>query len=152
MDKMKSRIWATEQEVCKIKQGMEATASWRDYTLNGKVTQIALFLDKDFQAFPVDIEFDNYDDVQACGITAKIKILTYNNPDVIKVARKNVRTDENRSFVFILQDGKAVKKYIEISEENGAEVEVRSGVKAGDRIITEGLNMVKDGDKIKVIH
>lgn len=152
MNKMKSRIWATEQEVYSITQGMKATATWRGHTLNGTVTQIALSLDRDSQAFPVDIVFENPNDIQSCGITVKIRILTYDNADALKVERKNIRTDENGSFVYIAQNGKAVKKYITIGEENGTEVEAQDGIKAGDQIITEGLNMVKDDDKIKVIH
>ncbi|MBN2016879.1 MAG: efflux RND transporter periplasmic adaptor subunit [Candidatus Cloacimonetes bacterium] len=150
-EKMKARVWVTEQEVCDIKKGMKAEASWLRNTLSGSVTQIGLALDSNLQAFPVDIVFDNPDNIHACGVTARIKILVYNNAEALKVARKNIREDENGYYVYILKDGQAVKRAITLGQQNGTEVEVLTGLKSGDKIITEGLNMIKDGVKVKVI-
>jgi len=150
-EKMKARVWVTEQEVCDIKKGMKAEASCLRNTLSGSVTQIGLALDSNLQAFPVDIEFHNPDNIRACGVTAKIRILVYENPEALKVARKNIRKDENGHYIYILKDGNAVKQPITLGQENGTEVEVLTGLQSGDQIINEGLNMIKDGVKVKVI-
>ncbi len=148
---MKTRVWVSEQEVCQIKKGIDVEASWLGNTLQGKVTQIGLTLEKNFQAFPVDIEFNNQGNIQACGVTAKVKILVYNNPKAIKVARKNIREDEQGSFVFVLKNGEASKQSVTIGQENGTDVEIRSGLNPDDQIISEGLNLIKNGTKVKVI-
>ncbi|MBC8385538.1 MAG: efflux transporter periplasmic adaptor subunit, partial [Candidatus Cloacimonetes bacterium] len=65
--------------------------------------------------------------------------------------RKNVKADENGDFVFVVNSETAKKKYVTTGHENG-NFEIISGLETGDRIITEGLNLVSDGVKVKVVN
>ena len=58
---------------------------------------------------------------------------------------------EDKKFVYVLNDDSTVTS-TEItiaSIDNGKEYMVTSGLKAGDRIVTEGVNTLKDGMTIK---
>ena len=61
-----------------------------------------------------------------------------------------VRTADGRSVVFVLKDGRVERRAISVGAASGDQVEVLSGVSAGDRIVVDGPPTLKDGDKVKV--
>ncbi|NQV18787.1 MAG: efflux RND transporter periplasmic adaptor subunit [Armatimonadetes bacterium] len=149
-DKMKAKIWITENEISAFKNGLDATATWIDVTIKGKVSQVGLAMDTNYNAFGVDLVFDNSGNLIKSGILGEIKIQTYNNPNAIVVERKNVKSDENGDYVYVVESDTAKKRYIETGKENG-NFEIISGLKTGDRVIVEGLNLVSEGVKVKIM-
>jgi HlyD family secretion protein len=61
-----------------------------------------------------------------------------------------VRTSEGRSIVFVLRDGRVERRAIAVGAAIGDQVEVLSGVSAGERVVVDGPQTLKDGDKVKV--
>lgn len=53
-------------------------------------------------------------------------------------------------FVYLVEDGKAVKHYVEPGERRGDHVAVESGLKSGDTIVTTGQLKLHDGSPIKL--
>jgi HlyD family secretion protein len=66
------------------------------------------------------------------------------------VPKTAVRTSEGRSVVFVVKDDRVERRAISVGLENGDSVEVISGVSAGERVVVEAPQSLKDGDKIKV--
>lgn len=147
---MKARIWATEDEVCQIQTGQKATVTWNNMTLNGKVTEVAIAMDRGHNAFGVDLVFDNSENMCKSGVIGEIAIQTYSKDNAFVISRSNVKKDENGYFIYKVVSDKAVKVYIETGMENGG-FEVLSGVAENDQIIVKGLNLVYDGAKVKVM-
>ncbi|MCF7793428.1 MAG: efflux RND transporter periplasmic adaptor subunit [Candidatus Cloacimonetes bacterium] len=148
--KMKARIWATEDEVCQMKTGQKATATWNGITLIGKVTEVAISMDMAHNAFGVDLVFDNSQNMCKSGVIGEIAIQTYVNDKAFVIERSSVKDDMNGMYVFIAQDGKAVKSYIQTGQENGS-FEIIDGIAKGDQVIVKGLNLVTDGAKVKIV-
>jgi len=148
--KMKTRIWATEDEVCQIKTGQKATATWNGTTLNGKVTEVAIAMDLAHNAFGVDLVFDNSKNMCKSGVIGQISIQTYENDNAFVLERSSVKDDLNGMYVFKAQDGKAVKAYVKTGQENGS-FEIVDGISEGDQIIVKGLSLVTDGSKVKIV-
>jgi RND family efflux transporter MFP subunit len=149
-NKMKARIWATEDEVCQIKAGQHATATWNDISLNGKVTEVAIAMDRSHNAFGVDLEFNNIKNMCKSGVIGEIAIQTYENDNAFIVARANVMEDTNGQYVYKMVDHKAVKQYVKTGNENGS-FEIIEGLKSGDQVIVKSLNLVSDGAKVKIV-
>ncbi len=149
-DKMKAKIWINENEINEITKGMDATATWNDVTIKGKVKQIGLALDFNHNAFGVDLVFENSGNLIKSGILGEIKIQTYKNPNAIIVERKNVKLDENGEYVFVVESDTAKKRYVETGKENG-NFEIIAGLKTGERVIIEGLNLVSEDVKVKIV-
>ncbi len=62
-----------------------------------------------------------------------------------------VRTIDGRTVVFVLRgDERVERRAISVGLENGGEVEVISGVSAGERVVLSAPQTLKDGDKVKV--
>ena len=62
-----------------------------------------------------------------------------------------IRTLDGRSVVFVVNDDRLERRAITVGLENGDQIEVLSGVSAGERVVIEGPQSLKDGDKVKVL-
>jgi RND family efflux transporter MFP subunit len=61
-----------------------------------------------------------------------------------------VRTADGRSIVFVVRDDRVERRAISTGPPVGDQVEVLSGVSAGERVVVDGPQTLKDGDKVKV--
>lgn len=85
--------------------------------------------------------------------SAIIKILDYSAPNAVVIPVNTVQSDETSKYVYLLTklaNGKAVakKQAVIIGEVYGNNVEIKSGLKPGDQLITEGYQNVYDGQLI----
>ena len=61
-----------------------------------------------------------------------------------------VRSADGRQIVFVLNVDRVERRAIRVGLETGDQVEVLSGVRAGERVVVDGPPTLKDGDKVKV--
>jgi membrane fusion protein, multidrug efflux system len=151
LDRMKAKIWASEKEIVDIKRGMTAIVTCGGKEHIGKVTEVSLANDPFKQAFAVEVEFNNPKREMLCGVTSDIKILTYEKKDALVIPRNLVMTDENGKYIFVEKDGSAIKRYILNGLDSGLYYEISEGLQKGERIITQGLALLEDGKKVKII-
>jgi membrane fusion protein (multidrug efflux system) len=85
--------------------------------------------------------------------SATVRILDYTAPNAIVVPVNAVQSDETSKYVYLLtklSNGKSVsKKQIVIpGEVYGNNVEIKTGLKVGDQLITEGYQNIYDGQLV----
>jgi membrane fusion protein, multidrug efflux system len=56
--------------------------------------------------------------------------------------------DQQGSYVFVVDDGKAAVRRIKVGEESGTGVVIESGLSAGDLVIVEGLQSLRPGTPV----
>jgi RND family efflux transporter MFP subunit len=62
-----------------------------------------------------------------------------------------VRTIDGRTVVFVLNgDQRVERRAISVGLENGGQLEVMSGVSAGERVVVSPPETLRDGDKVKI--
>jgi RND family efflux transporter MFP subunit len=66
------------------------------------------------------------------------------------VPKAAVRTIDGHSVVFVVTADRLERRAISLGLENGDQVEVLAGVTAGERVVVDGPQTLKDGDKVKV--
>jgi RND family efflux transporter MFP subunit len=66
------------------------------------------------------------------------------------VPKAAIRKVDGRTVVFVVKEDRVERRAISAGNENGDQVEVLSGVSAGERVVLEPPAAMKDGDKIKV--
>lgn len=150
-NKMRSKIWVSEKEISQFKKGMKAITEYNGQQFVGRVVEISLAMDPAKQAFFVEVEFDNPKGIIKSGVTNEIKILTYEKPNAIIIQRNLVNKDENGYYVFVVENDKAVKRYITNGNESGLFYEVSSGLQVGDKLVVKGASQLEDGSRVKVI-
>lgn len=147
----KATIMVPDTEIQKIKKGAKATAKWLDTTITGRVSSISMAMDMESKAFRVELTFPGTNPKISYGVTADIAIEILNKANVIVVERQHMLSENGNTFVWLNIGEKAVKTQIETGLDNSLAFEVISGLKTGDMLITEGLNMLTDNAKLRII-
>jgi hypothetical protein len=68
----------------------------------------------------------------------------------ILVPKGAVKTADGKSIVFVLKDDRVERRAVRVGLEHGDQVELVSGVSAGERVVVDAPQTLKDGDKVKV--
>ena len=68
----------------------------------------------------------------------------------VLVPKTAVRAESGRSIVFVVKEDRIERRAVSVGQEEGDQVELLSGVAAGERVVTDGPPTLKDGDKVKV--
>ncbi len=99
----------------------------------------------------IEITVDNPDDRIKAGYEADIDITLTESPGTLAVNFEALREEEGgRKYVFAIENGKAVKKYVKTGIETDFDVQIIEGLKAGDLYIKTPPAALKDGDLVKV--
>jgi RND family efflux transporter MFP subunit len=85
--------------------------------------------------------------------SAIMRILDYAAANAVVIPVNTVQSDETTKYVYILttlSNGKSVAKKVSvvIGEVYGNDVEIKAGLKSGDKLITEGYQNIYDGQLI----
>ncbi len=84
----------------------------------------------------------NPDHVFTPGLYARVELEGSGDFSTILIDDKAIMTDQDRKYVYVVDDNKAVRKDIEIGGViNGARV-VRAGLSAGDKVVVNGLQKI----------
>ncbi|PKL84152.1 MAG: hypothetical protein CVV24_01345 [Ignavibacteriae bacterium HGW-Ignavibacteriae-3] len=148
---MRTKVWASLEEINQIRKGMTAYIKQNGSKFAGRVIDVALGVDPYTQSFYVELEFNNPKGELKPGSTVEVYISTYQNSQTLSIPRHIVMKDENGSFIFLENNGEAVRRNIVISGESGIDYEIKSGLNIGDRLIVKGSSQLSDGSKVKVI-
>jgi RND family efflux transporter MFP subunit len=83
---------------------------------------------------------------------AFVRIMDYDANSTITVPVNTLQTDEQGKYVLVAvnENGKMIarKKHVEIGEMYNNELEIKSGLSAGDQLITDGFQNLYDGQLI----
>lgn len=151
IDRMKAKVWLSENEITDIKKDQPAYALWKGDEVKGKVVQVDIAMDQEKQAFQAVMEFENPRNILKPGTTVEVKITTYINPGAIVVKRPNILKEEDSFFVYVLSSGKAERREVKMGRIQVLDVEILDGLSPGDELIVEGQMLLEHGAKVKVI-
>lgn len=148
---IKASIELMQEDLDKVAAGQEVTLKLSrgdGMTYKGTVKTIASSANSQTRVFDCLVEFDNAGGALNSGIFGLIEIPDPEKRQVIAIPLAALTGSEGNYSVFIMKDKTAHRVSAEIGEINGETVEITSGLKAGDRIITTNLNTLQDGDKV----
>lgn len=130
-----------------------STETLPDRTFTGKVMFINPAIDAATRSAKVIVEVANSDGQLKGGAFAKGRIVTGRRTGVLQVRQEalvNWNLDTRRAEVFVVSGDKAEKRAVTTGTGNGVSVEVLSGVKPGDQVVTRGGFALKGGDRVVV--
>lgn len=128
-------------------------------TYQGKVRQIGNYINPNNRTFSIEIALPNPDNLLRPNQVAILKIEDYTNPKAIILPENIIQeTADGSKIIYVIDQTKsdkntvAIQKTIEIGYASGANVEVKSGLKTGETVITDGAKALKDGAVVEVIN
>ena len=83
------------------------------------------------------------------GYRVEARISVWEGEDVLKVPASAVFRSDEAWATFVVEEGTAVVRTVELGETNGLETEVLSGLEEGDAVIAYPSDSVRDGVSVK---
>jgi len=119
------------------------------YAQEGKIDMVDGQFDKQTGSIALRATFPNTQGLLRSGNTGKLR-LSINHPDAILVPQSSTIEVQDKMFVYTVDAGNKVSKTpITILGTTGINYLVKEGVKAGDKIVFDGIDKLKEGDVIK---
>lgn len=120
-------------------------------TFNSKVSFVGSAIDVNNRGFVVEAKLPNDANLKPNQV-AQVKIRDYSAGAALAVPVATLQNDEKGKFVMTAstQNGKlyARKKMVNIGLLNGDMLEIKTGLRAGDSVITQGFQSLYDGQLI----
>ena len=114
------------------------------YNKPGKILAIDRGVNNQTGTIKVRAEFANEKD----GMSCVVKVLNSSSGQRVLIPNKALIEQMGEFFVFVSQDTIAKQYKVQLGPRVGNDVIVLSGVNAGDKIITDGFQRLRDGGKI----
>lgn len=150
---LKLNIKITEREVYKIKTGQIVKvhiAVFPDKTFTGKISSIAQKADAAMK-FNVEITLNNNADVKLrSGLYAEAELPVKNEQKII-ISKKSIVGSMERPVVYVVENGRAIRRELIIGQSNEKQVEVLKGLSENESVIISGQLNIKDGDEVAVV-
>jgi RND family efflux transporter MFP subunit len=131
--------------------------AYPEWQIAGHVITTVPTADRQKATVRVRIAFDALDPRILPDMGVKVSFLNERRPTdsaaprtKLVVPSSAVRTADGRSIVFVLHDDRVERRAISAGAALGDQVEVLSGASAGERVVVDGPQTLKDGDKVKV--
>ena len=151
--KLKLTAEVPENYAGKVKVGTELTLTFPDIqkTINNKVNVLGNVIDPLNRSFYIESKLP-VDNNFRPNLLAQVKIKDYEKKNAISIPVNLLQNDEKGKFVYVavVEAGKmfARKKMVATGEFYGNNIEVLSGLAAGDIMISEGYQSIYDGQLI----
>ena len=136
-----------ERDLAAVKVGQDASFTVLAYPENifkGKVVRLGNKVEDQSRTVEARIEVNNADGRLKPGMFADVEIVTTVTKDVLVISDKALQSVEDGQIVFVaLGEGKFEKRVVKLGMEQHGRVQVLEGVKAGEKVVTDGSFILK---------
>lgn len=136
-----------ERDIAAVKVGQESAFAVLPYPqekFHGKVVLVGNQVETASRTLEVRITVDNADGRLKPGMFADVEIVTTVLENVLLIPDSALQTDGENQIVFVALDGNRFeKRVVKLGEEQQGRVQVVEGLKAGEKIVTEGSFILK---------
>ena len=130
-------------------------------TFHARISRISSAADSTTRNFDVEVAIPNHDHLLKVGMIGSLQLAQSETasekqaPSLLVPLSAIVQVNDGKYGVFVISQsaagGTASLHSVEIGAVTGTEVVVVSGLNAGERIITTGANLLKDGQRVEVV-
>ncbi|RJG24936.1 efflux RND transporter periplasmic adaptor subunit [Paenibacillus thiaminolyticus] len=121
-----------------------------EQTYKGSLSYLSEVVDTRTRAYDVELRAANGTGALKPGMKVRIRLETEAERLVPAVPASAVIRDESKTFVFVYQDGKAVRQEVELGPLQGTLYAVTGGLKDGDTVIVTGQHRLKENEPVLV--
>ncbi len=157
-DSVRVSFSAGSRQAVALRKGQKAV--WRSPSNSdsgvGIISRLDLAADPKSHLLRGEALFPNREGVLIPGLLLSFDVLTGSRSGVIKIPAIAVVERNNKKCIFVAEtssEGQAVARLrnVEVGLATSDEVEIRSGLKAGERVVIFGQSNLEDGDRVKIV-
>lgn len=142
-----------EKLITTIKAGQNAYVTnynIKNDTLMAVITQLSPAINEATRTFKGVLNILNPELKMRPGMFVKAEVVIERRDSVIVVNRELVQNKRRGKVVYIVDRNTAVEKMVNTGIETDSEVEIISGIEPGEKIITEGYQMLSNRSKVRI--
>lgn len=125
-------------------------------TISSSIRLVGNYINPENRTFKIEIPVSSKGGLIKPNLMAQVKIEDYVNPNAMQIPAQYIYEDAaHRTYVFVAQDIKdenavAKKVFVGQGEKSENAVEITTGLKTGDVVITDGSKNLVEGQKVKI--
>ncbi len=156
LDPMKVSYSLNQSEKGKVKIGQKVIVesdAWPSQKFSAKVSYISPTINSASGRFDLNATLRNPEDKLSPGGLVHIEHFLGKGHRALVVPQIAVNVDEDRSYVYTINNGKARQVNVSVGEltDNG-NIIIKSGLKNGDQVVVKGSQKLTEGTLVKIIH
>jgi HlyD family secretion protein len=160
MSSLEIEVDVAEQYIERVRPGQPIEAvldAYKDWRIPAHVITTVPSADRQKATMKVRIGFDKLDPRILPDMGVKVSFLTERAPVEtaaprarLLVPKAAVRSDAGRDVVFVVHDDRVERRAVTAGAADGDQIEIVSGLTAGEKVVIDGPAAMKDGDKVTV--
>jgi multidrug efflux pump subunit AcrA (membrane-fusion protein) len=146
-DKVKIALDIPERYIPQVSLGQEANIMVDAYpgeVFFGQVSKISPVVNLDNRAAPIEITIENPDQRLKSGMFARVSLIIEKHLSVPVLFKEAILGKGADTYVYIIENNKAVMKKVTLGIHSGPYYEVREGLKEGDAVVIVGQQRLYD--------
>ena len=151
-DLLRVQVYVPQAASFGIKDGDSATITVPELpnrVFEGKVARNAEALSAGTRTLLTEVDVDNKDGALAAGLYAIVRLQQNRQYAVVRVPSQAVIFNQGGLRAAVVTDGKLELRKLELEADNGDDVEVRAGLKPGDRLILNPPTNATEGMRVQ---
>ena len=140
-----------ERDVKRVQTGTPAVVevdAFPGETFTGRVGRVAPVFDPQTRTAQMEIEIPNPNGRLKPGMYARVDLRVADKPNAMSVPRNAIVEQNGRRGVFVADGTTARFRAVETGIQSPERVEIVSGLREGERVVTTGAAALADGDRI----
>ncbi len=154
LDPLRVEFTVPETQLAQVREGQEVqvtVGAYPDEVFTGTVTAISPQIDVAGRSVTLRARLPNPDFKLRPGLFAQISITLDVDNNALLVPEQAIWPIGNDKTVFVVVDGKATQRIVQIGQRLPGTVEVLNGLTAGDELVTAGQMKLYDGAAVNTI-
>lgn len=94
---------------------------------------------------------DNPDGRLRPGLFARVNVVVERRKDALLIPEQAIVSRGASAFVYVVEEGRAKEREVQLGQRGDGQAEVRSGLVAGQQIVVSGLQRLSDGASVQVL-
>jgi multidrug efflux pump subunit AcrA (membrane-fusion protein) len=149
---LRIRIDIPEQAIPEVTVGQSVsvtTSAWPDKNFSGRIARISPNVSASSRTLSVEADIENSSGVLKPGQFATVRILQSRSQPAVLVPSRAVLTEAGVSRLFVIKNGHAEQRLVQLGQSESDLVEVKSGVATGEQVATSNIEQLSDGIAVK---
>lgn len=155
LNPLKALIYVSESNFTNVQKGMPVNIQldvYDDENFTGKVSLIYPTIDPSTHTFGVEVAINNANMRVRPGMYARVTLnFGTGNSIVVPDMAVQKQVGSNDKYVFIIENGVAKYRKVELGQRLGGNYEILSGLNTGDVVVTAGQTRLIDGTEVEII-
>ena len=125
------------------------TSAWPDRSFSGRIARVSPNVSTSSRTLTVEAEIENGSGALKPGQFGTVRILLPRSEPAILVPARAVRTESGVSRVFVIKNGHAEQRLVQLGQTEGDLVEIKQGVATDEQVATSNVELLSDGATVK---